>query len=249
MQNRRSRSQSFVIHAVIFPVLSVITSFEFFRPPRPGKHQYWFTWVVVNHHPRSMRTRTGGTPVVFTKFLRTGHKHVSPSTIGRKVVHRQAQSKYGDYSALYGPLPHGDFVSCRVLYSSLFFVPRKNSPLIHLQATLQSPHNCTVGPSLQMWTVKCSGPKSLGVLSLIFFSISFLLPCLCTVANFILLRMNVTNLYLSSNVLVFLFSCFHLSFLSQPSVAILSHAFPRLCHPHLCFHLVRFSGSSSITLV
>ena len=151
-----------------------------------------------------MRTRTGGTPVMFTKFLRTGHKHVCPSTIARNVVHRHAQTKYCDCSALYGQLPHRDCVICRVFYSSLCFLPTENSPLIHLQATLQSPHNCTVGPSLQMWTVKCSGPKSLGLLSLIFFSISLLLPFLCRVANFILLSMNVTNLYLSSNLLVFL---------------------------------------------
>ena len=32
-------------------------------------------------------------------------------------------------------------------------------------------------------------------------------------------------------------------------VAILCHTFPRLCHSHLCFHLVRFSGSSFIILV
>ena len=69
--------------------------------------------------PRSVRTRTGGTPVAFTKFLRTGHKHVCPSTIASNVVHGHTQTKYCDYSALYGPLPHGDSVSCRVFYSSV----------------------------------------------------------------------------------------------------------------------------------
>ena len=39
------------------------------------------------------------------------------------------------------------------------------------------------------------------------------------------------------------------SFLPAQHVAIMSHTFPRLCHTHLCFHLVRFSGSSVIILV
>ena len=34
---------------------------------------------------------------------------------------------------------------------SLYFGPRENSPWIHLQATLLSPHICTVGPSLRWY--------------------------------------------------------------------------------------------------
>ena len=162
-----------------------------------------------------METRTGGTPVVFTKFLRTGHNYICPSTIARNVVHRHAQTKYCDNSALYGPLPHRDSVNCRVFYSSVFFVTRENSSLIHLQKTLQSPHNCTVGPSLRMWTVVCSGPQVSGC-----FIYDLLL-------NFFSLALSVHSgkLHSAQNerhefVLILqrtcLSSCFHLSFLCQP---------------------------------
>ena len=39
------------------------------------------------------------------------------------------------------------------------------------------------------------------------------------------------------------------SSLPAQHVAIVSHTFPRLCHLHSCFHLVRFSGSSFIIFV
>ena len=93
-----------------------------------------------------------------------------------------------------------------------------------------------------------SGPKSLGVLSLILFSMSLLLLFLCSVDSFVLLRTNVTNLYFSSVVFFFLLASIQLS-LPAHIVAILSHTFSRLCQIHLCFHLVRLSGSSSILFV
>ena len=52
-----------------------------------------------------------------------------------------------------------------------------------------------------------------------------------------------------SDEIVLLLLCIFLSpafiqFFSPAHIeAILSHTFPRLCHPHLCFHLVLFSGS------
>ena len=68
---------------------------------------------------------------------------------------------------------------CRVfwtcpIFSSWYFGPRENSPTTHLQATLLSPHNCTVGPSRRVWIVVSAGPKSLCVWSLVFSSIPLL---------------------------------------------------------------------------
>ena len=108
-------------------------------------------------------------------------------------------------------------------------------------------------PELQLvmhrvWTVVSAGPTFLDVLSLIFFPLPLLFFFLCSMDSFILPRTNVTNLYFSSSVL-FLFRA--LTQFSSPahSVAILSHTVPRLCHLHLCFHLVWFSGSRFIILV
>ena len=94
----------------------------------------------------------------------------------------------------------------------LYFVPRENSPLIHLHATSLSPHNCTVGTSLRVWTVVSAGPKSLGVFVLIFMS-SLVLFFLSSVGSIILLR---TNLCFSS-VVFFFFFYFHPVFLARPT--------------------------------
>ena len=77
---------------------------------------------------------------------------------------------------------------------------------------------------------------------------SFALFFLCSIRSFILSKTNVTNWCLSSRVL-FLFRA--LIQFSSPtnSVAILFHTLPRLCHLHLCFHLVWFAGSRSTILV
>ena len=51
---------------------------------------------------------------------------------------------------------------CKIIWFcpmvSLHFVPRKISPLIQLQATLLSPHSCTVGPSSRVWMVLSLDP-------------------------------------------------------------------------------------------
>ena len=70
---------------------------------------------------------------------------------------------------------------------------------------------------------------------------------LCSVGSFILFRMLVMKLYLSSGEFCSSLATIQ-SFLPAQHVAILSHTIPRLCHTHLRFHLVRFSGSSSIIL-
>ena len=56
------------------------------------------------------------------------------------------------------------------------------------------------------------------------------------------------NLYLSLGE-VCSFRLIIQSFSPAQHVAIMSHTFPRLCQPHLCFHQVRFPGSSFISLV
>ena len=141
---------------------------------------------------------------------------------------------------------------CRIFWMfpivSLYFVPRAHSPLIHLLATLLSPHSCTVGPSSRVWTVMSSGPESLGVFFLSLFPLSFFLVFLCSVDSFILFRMKVTNLHFSSGEFCFFLAIIQSSLPAQP-VAILSHKYPWLCHLHSYFHLMRFSGSSFIILV
>ena len=56
------------------------------------------------------------------------------------------------------------------------------------------------------------------------------------------------KLYFSSDEFCFFLAIIQSSLPAQ-HVTILSHTFPRLCHPHLCFHLMRFSASSFIILV
>ena len=77
---------------------------------------------------------------------------------------------------------------CKILrifpIASLYFVLQANSPLTHLQATLLSPHICTVGPSPRVCTVMSSGPRSLGVFSKSLFSLSLFFGCLCAVGSF-----------------------------------------------------------------
>ena len=92
-----------------------------------------------------------------------------------------------------------------------------------------------------------SGPKSLGVFFLSLFSLPLFFVCLCSVVSFILIKMYVMNLYFSSGEFCFFLAIIQPSFPAQ-QVVILSHTLPRLCHSHLCLHLVRFSGSSFIIL-
>ena len=54
---------------------------------------------------------------------------------------------------------------------SLCSVPWANSPLSHLQATLMTPHICTVDAFSRMWIVLSPGPKSLRVLFFKFLSV------------------------------------------------------------------------------
>ena len=78
--------------------------------------------------------------------------------------------------------------------------------------------------------------------SFIFFSLSLFLVFLCSVDSLILLRTKMTNLYFSSGVFLL-----HPVLFASPTRG--PHTFPRVCRPHLCFHLGRFSESSFIIRV
>ena len=116
----------------------------------------------------------------------------------------------------------------------LYLCPREYCPLIHLHVTSLSPHSCAAGASSRVWMVASAVP---GPLLSSRYLLSYPFFFLCTMGSFTLSRANVTNLHLSASVLFTSLSLTQSSLLVQ-SVAILSQTFPRLCHLHLCFHLV-----------
>ena len=126
----------------------------------------------------------------------------------------------------------------------LYFCPREYWPLIHLPATSLSPHSCAVGPLFTCMDGCVLG--SLGVFLLTSF-LSFPLFLFFPVygREFHTLKYECDEFCLISECTFFFHSLIKSSFTAQ-SVAILSQTFPRLCHPHSCFHLVLLHGSSLI---
>ena len=113
---------------------------------------------------------------------------------------------------------------CRVFCTwpilPLYFCSREYCPLTHLHVTSLSPHSCTVSPSSRVWMVASAGP--------FFFCERWTVShCRGRMLRISTYQQVYFSPFLSPK-----------SSLPVQSVAILSQTFPRMCHLHLCFHLV-----------
>ena len=163
MQNRRSRSQSFVIHAVIVPCSAGHNFLRVFSFSRQSQE-------LVHCHPRSMGTRTGGTPVVFAKFLKlVTHTFVQQRSHATSSTDTPKQNIVT--TALCMARFHLETLSV-VEHSIHLCASSPEKIASHITVTAQLYGNS----SLQMWTMVCSGPKPLGVYILALLS-QFLFSC------------------------------------------------------------------------
>ena len=153
-----------------------------FSPVDPFDHRTTSTSVIVIE---------AAIPVTFHRFPRLGIvtsvKDNFPSSLCANVgpvvsflivlsvdmFHEVVNPRNWDGQSSFSTTSAGSFVLGQ--FSLCTSVPGEYSPLIHLHATLLSPHICTLSPSPRVWTVVSTCPMFLSVLSLIFFPIPFTL--------------------------------------------------------------------------